>query len=127
MLGFTFFKQDVTLSINNFGPLFGKIGQKRVVVVHDVWFMSDVYEGGKLSKYVFRLLLALQLWNTHTVVTVSKFSKDEIIKYFNFSPDKIVVVPNCLFQEKGNRPNNEPLSSSRIDRSKPSKAVTATL
>ena len=42
---FVMFRQDVVLSVNNLGPLFGKALQKRIVVIHDVWFLEKVYAG----------------------------------------------------------------------------------
>jgi glycosyltransferase involved in cell wall biosynthesis len=87
---------DVVLSINNFGPLWGKRGQRRLVVVHDVWFLAAEYEGGALSKVIFRLLLRLQLNRSSGIVTVSEFSRREICSHFAVEPGDVTVVGNCL-------------------------------
>lgn len=98
MLVLPFFTRnaDVVLSINNFGPLWGKRGQRRLVVVHDVWFMSESYEGGDLARRVFRLLLGLQLRCSSGIITVSEFSRREICRHFGIDAASITVVGNCL-------------------------------
>ncbi len=98
LLPFLSWRSDVVFSVNNFGPLFGKPGQKRIVVVHDVWFMSEGYEGGRISKWLFNLLLRLQLKRSSTVVTVSDFSRQEIGRYFSLDAAQIPIVSNCLGQ-----------------------------
>ena len=100
---------DVVLSINNFGPLWGKRGQRRLVVVHDVWFMSEGYEGGRLAKWLFRFLLRLQLNRTPIIVTVSEFSRREICRHFDVDPARVIVVGNCL----GNRVEPVPANNGR--------------
>ena len=93
-------KDDVVLSINNFGPLWGKRQQSKIIVIHDVWFMSEGYEGGSIEKLVFRLLLKIQIRFSTKIVTVSEFSKREIVRYFAVSEAAISVVSNCLGSER---------------------------
>ena len=87
---------DVVLSINNFGPLWGKPGQLRILVIHDVWFMSPNYEGGRLHKWLFKILLSLQILTSSKILTVSDFSRREISRFFNFPISRIQVVSNCM-------------------------------
>ncbi|MEJ2161268.1 MAG: hypothetical protein P8X53_12435, partial [Chromatiales bacterium] len=89
------FNDDVVLSINNFGPLWGKSSQSRVVVVHDVWFMSPIYDGGRTQKWIFKILLNLQIKRSSKIITVSNFSKQEISRYFNLPLSRIKLITNC--------------------------------
>lgn len=98
-LPFVFFRCDRVLSINNFGPLFGKPSQRRTVVIHDVWFLSKHYDGGVVARLAFRALIKIQLWTTHQVVTISHFSKREIVEKFGVPPECIAVIPLCLERE----------------------------
>ncbi len=89
-------RAEVVLSINNFGPLWGQRGQRRLVVVHDVWFMDAGYEGGTLAKWVFYCLLSLQLRRSSRVITVSDFSRREICRHFGLASESVLVVDCCL-------------------------------
>ena len=89
-------RDDIVLSVNNFGPVFGKYGQRRIVVIHDVWFESINYEGSTWAKWCFRLLLKLQIRFTDRVITVSDFSRRQIRHYFKVPYEKIEIIGNCL-------------------------------
>ena len=91
----TFFL-DVVLSINNFGPLLGKVGQRRVVVIHDVWFLEPEYDGHWLKKYLFGILIRLQLLTATHIVTVSEFSKRAIVRRLKVDKQIVSVVSNCV-------------------------------
>jgi len=95
-LGLLFFFSDVVLSVNNFGPLFGKRGQRRIIVVHDVWFIDEGYEGPWWKKFAYLYLMKLQARRSHQVVTVSEFSKSAIMRTLAVPSDRIKVVKNCL-------------------------------
>lgn len=96
ILPFFTFNDDVVLSINNFGPLWGKSSQSRILIVHDVWFMSPNYDGGLLQKWLFKILLSLQIKCSTEIITVSNFSKQEICHYFNLPLSKIKLITNCM-------------------------------
>jgi alpha-1,3-rhamnosyl/mannosyltransferase len=76
--------------------LFGKRGQRRIVVLHDIWFLSDRYQGAPLTRVLFRILLRLQIRYTHDIITVSEYSKREIVEKLAVEDDRIHVVPNCI-------------------------------
>lgn len=83
----------VVLSVNNFGPLFGGRGQRRLVVVHDVWFLSAAYNGSRLAKWLFARLIRSQLRRTHHVFTPTEHSREEIVRYTGFPRARITVTP----------------------------------
>jgi len=96
VLGFRFFHHDVALSINNFGPLFGKRGQRRIVVIHDVWFVDAGYEGVWWKKAIFSTLMRIQVRRIDHIVTVSEFSRSAIIQTLGVPRKKISVIQNCI-------------------------------
>ena len=101
----TFFL-DVVLSINNFGPLLGKVGQRRVVVIHDVWFLEPEYDGHWLKKYLFGILIRLQLLTATHIVTVSEFSKRAIVSRLKVDKQIVSVVSNCVPSTKHDLDNS---------------------
>ena len=98
ILPFFTFRDDVVLSINNFGPLWGKPGQSRILIIHDVWFMSQSYDGGLLQKWIFKILLSFQIRSSNKILTVSDFSRREINRFFKASLSRIHIVTNCIGQ-----------------------------
>lgn len=100
VLSWRYFSCDMVLSINNFGPILGKLGQKRIVVIHDVWFLSKAYDGSKWNKYYFYILIKIQVLTCFRIITVSEFSKREIIDKLKVDENKIAVVHNCLKKEE---------------------------
>ena len=95
-LGLLFYGSDIVFSVNNFGPFFGKRGQKRIIVIHDVWFIDKGYEGSWWKKFAFLILMKLQVRRSDQVVTVSEFSKSAIMRTLAVSGDRIKVIKNCL-------------------------------
>lgn len=96
---------DVVLSINNFGPLWGKKGQSRIIIIHDIWFVSEAYQGNKFAKIVFKFLINAQIQRSSHIITVSEFSLREIRQYFNVPASKVSVIENCL-QARANSPQS---------------------
>ena len=99
ILSLRMFTFDRILSVNNFGPLFEKRGQKRFVIIPDLWFLDKSYNGSVLLKYLFYLLIRIQLLSTDHIITVSQFSKKRIINLLSVNPEIITVLPNCLSLE----------------------------
>ena len=72
---------------------------KLIVTVHDVCHLAmGQYFSGKLKRVYARQFLRLILKRAVTIITVSEFSKAEIIRYFNLSGDKIAVIYNGVSQ-----------------------------
>ena len=93
LLSLKFFDCDTVLSVNNFGPLFGKASQKRAVFIYDIWFLDPSYNGGFIKKIVFALLIKIQLAHTHKVFTISEHSKTAIVNRLGVKADKVVILP----------------------------------
>ena len=75
-------------------PLWGKF--KKIVTIHDVHFSKIFLRKGisRFKPYSFFLKLIIRC--ADKIITVSEFSKNELIKLFKASPNKIKVVYNGI-------------------------------
>ena len=74
-------------------PFFPIRAKKRVVTVHDVCHLVYGNELGWLKKRYAKTMLQKAL-QADKIVTVSHFSKQEILKYLKVNPEKITVIHN---------------------------------
>jgi glycosyltransferase involved in cell wall biosynthesis len=73
---------------------------KKILTVHDMSFFAYPKETRLRTKLLLKIYIKMSCKRADKIVTVSEFSKKEIIKYLNISPDKIHVVPNGVNTEK---------------------------
>lgn len=76
-------------------PLFLKNKVKRLVTIHDVYHLAYIDELS-IAKKIYAKILMKKAVMSNKIVTVSKFSKDEIIKYTGCKSDKIEVIYNGI-------------------------------
>jgi glycosyltransferase involved in cell wall biosynthesis len=81
-------------------PIFTKSGNKKIIVVYDLIFMipfKDLPMSHSLYNNVgrvYRRVVAPLSFNKSSIIlTISDFTRAEILKSFNISPDKIHVIP----------------------------------
>ena len=67
--------------------------RKRLVTIHDVFHLAYFHTLSRAQKIYARLVLATAARRSARIITDSEFSKSEIIRYLNPSPDKIEVIP----------------------------------
>jgi glycosyltransferase involved in cell wall biosynthesis len=65
-----------------------------VFVIHDLIPLTFSEETGLLKKLYYNLILGVAVRRAKMVLTVSEFSKQEIIDHFGLDPEKIAVVGN---------------------------------
>lgn len=87
-------KSDVTHFFNFAIPPF--VQGKRVVTIHDMAFMAYPETVRKRTRYMLRLTTKKTLKRADKIITVSEFSKQELMKYFSVSADKIDVIYNAV-------------------------------
>jgi len=90
-------------------PLMGIKCKKRVATLHDVYHLAFYKELSRKQKIYARLVINAAVKLSNEVITVSAFSKSEIIKYTSCKPDKIQVVHNGVNQlasDMGNKKNH---------------------
>ena len=68
---------------------------KVVVTIHDV--IPHVFPKFYLSNYIehlyYEVMIRLSIYRSDKIITISEFSKQELIKYYQVPADKIVVIP----------------------------------
>ena len=91
-------KQNNPLLVNltNTAPVFYK---NQIVTIHDLMFLQNPNWYSKKHYYFYKNLFYRVAHNSLKVVTVSDFSKKEIIKYFKVPENKIEVVHNAVSPE----------------------------
>jgi glycosyltransferase involved in cell wall biosynthesis len=80
-------------------PLFVPARTKVVDHIHDVSFAALPQYIGWSDRLFLSVFIPIALRRADRVVVPSQFTKDEIIRYYGTSGDKIVLVPNALSLE----------------------------
>ncbi len=75
-------------------PILPIRAKHRVVTIHDVYHLAYIHTLNLVEKLYARMVLPLAAVLSERVVTVSSFSKSEIVKYTGIKPKKIEVIHN---------------------------------
>ena len=75
----------------NTGPVLG--GRHQIVTIHDASVFTYPQAYTFLFRLKYKLIINIMCRMAATIITVSKFSRNEISYYCGRSPDKIVVIP----------------------------------
>ncbi len=87
-------KLDVYHATRNYGvPVFGSVPV--VVTIHDVipHVFPKQYLGNILVRYYYEAALRIAIWRAQKILTVSQFSKKELVRLYGVPAAKIVVTP----------------------------------
>ncbi len=87
-------KLAVYHAMRNFGvPIFGNVPM--VVTIHDVipHIFPKQYSANILERCYYELALRIAIWRAQRILTVSQFSKQELMRCYGVAADKIVVTP----------------------------------
>lgn len=107
---------DVVHDTYHFGPFFfSKRGHSKIITVHDI--SPFIFRKKEPAYYKRRLLSSYEIWfrykivfrkilnNTDAIIAISNHTKEDLIKHFDISPDKIYViyqgVNNAVFKPHG--------------------------
>ncbi len=88
---YTHKEKAVSLNLCNTAPL----AAPGIVCIHDMKTRARPQDFSKKFLYWYRLLFRNETKRAIRIITVSKFSKDEICKYYHVNPDRITVIPNA--------------------------------
>lgn len=80
-------------------PLFSPRRTKIAVHIHDVSFCAYPELIGWSDRLFLSLFIPRSLRRAALIIAPSQFTKDEIVKYYGISADKIVVIPNAIGEE----------------------------
>lgn len=86
---------DIIYSINNVNPIF-LFGTKSIITIHDLLPFKNGARYGKLQQAYLRLLTKFSSIRATKIITVSNFTKSEILHYLKVSASKVFVFYNCL-------------------------------
>ena len=75
-------------------PLLPVRAKKRLVTIHDVFHLAFFGTLSLKQKVYARLMFRVAVRNSASIITVSEFSRTEIMKYFNVASAQINVIPN---------------------------------
>lgn len=83
--------------------------KRRVVTIHDAYHLSDISEVNMKQKLYANILMYNSTRRSDRVITVSEFSKQEIIHYTNCKADKVTVIHNGVVKNEtiSNLPNGK--------------------
>ncbi|MFO8053779.1 MAG: glycosyltransferase, partial [Bacteroidales bacterium] len=93
-------RRPLLISFGSPGPLFYK---NRIVTIHDVSFYYHPHWFSKLYGLYYRLVTPLIARFSRRILTVSQFSKKEIMRWLNLPDEKIAVVHNAVSRNIINR------------------------
>lgn len=85
--------EPILLNLCNTAPILYK---KNIITVHDVAFEVFPFTYTKSFLYFYKFLIPRIIKKALKVITVSEFSKNEIIKYYKISSNKIEVIYNAV-------------------------------
>lgn len=77
-------------------PIFPIRAKKRLVTIHDVYHLAFFANLSFLEKIYAKFVINRAIKISDKIITVSNFSKDEIIKYTSVLKDKINVIYNAI-------------------------------
>ena len=83
----------ILLSMRNTAPLFYK---KNIIVLHDLIFMKNKNWFSKKFRYLYWICALILYKNALKIVTVSEFSKRDIVNAFEINPNKILIASNAV-------------------------------
>ncbi len=84
-------KRSLSLNLCNVAPLLAP----GIVCIHDVKIRACPQYFSRKFVLWYRLLFSNACKRANTIITVSQFSKKEIVKYFKIAPNQIDVIPNA--------------------------------
>ena len=104
-------KDSLLLSLKGLGPVFMT---RQVATIHDMSYLVNPKWFSLPYRLFYRLMTPLMASHARRLITVSEFSKGEIVRLLKVSPDKVSVIHNapsgCFRQEgdvRGNTPEND--------------------
>lgn len=77
-------------------PFFVPKNVKIATIIHDISFKVYPQHIGKLDLFFLNLLIPVSLRRADEIIGVSKFTRDEVIKYYKVNPDKVSYIHNAV-------------------------------
>ncbi|MEO5579572.1 MAG: glycosyltransferase family 1 protein [Gemmatimonadaceae bacterium] len=81
---------DLVHNLGYVGPLAARCPQ--VVTVHDLNYLGHTGRRSAVGRRAFRFFVESSVWRADRVITISRFSRDEIVKHLHIAPEKVSVI-----------------------------------
>lgn len=101
----------VLLSLSGIGPL---LYRNKVITIHDLSFLANPRWFSKRYYLIYKFLTPLAIRTSKLILTVSKFSKSELVHYYRIDENKIKVVYNAVSPKKNSIKKSENKNSDYI-------------
>ena len=75
-------------------PVMSIRANKRLVTIHDVFHLAHIRTLSVKQRYYAKIMMRSATHISDHIITVSEFSKAEIVKYTRANPEKVTVIPN---------------------------------
>ncbi|VTN10238.1 Uncharacterised protein [Raoultella terrigena] len=89
-------KSHLLVNLCNTGPAFYK---KQIVTQHDISYVRYPSSFSKRFRMFYLCLTPFLLRNSKAVVTVSNFSKKEIVDFYKHEKNNVFVIPNAVGEQ----------------------------
>lgn len=86
-------RNPLLINFSGLGPVFYK---NQVCTIHDLSFMVHPEWFSKMYYHFYRLCAPVLSKNSKKIITVSDFSKNEIVRLLNINPGKIIIINNAV-------------------------------
>lgn len=107
-------KDSILLSLKGLGPVFMR---RQVATIHDMSYRVNPQWFSLPYRLFYRLMTPLLASHAQHLITVSEFSKGEIVRWLGVSPDKVSVIHNApseCFHQKEETQKNSPFTEDFI-------------
>ncbi|MGA7720053.1 MAG: glycosyltransferase family 1 protein [Ignavibacteriaceae bacterium] len=85
-------KFDLFFSPNNLCPLISSTRIKKIITIHDVMFKIDKYYYPFFYRNYLNFMLKRSINSADKIITISKCSQMDIVKYYDVSREKVKVI-----------------------------------
>ena len=87
-----FIKGELLFEPANIAPIFVPKSKKQVVTIHDIAFITFPDSFSKVFRRYYQYVIPKVIKRADKIITVSNFTKSEILKFYPFAKDKIEVI-----------------------------------
>lgn len=88
-------KDALLLNLCNVAPV---LYSNKVTCIHDIAFARYPQFFSKSFRIYYQAIMPWIIRSSRHIITVSEFSREELINYYGLTPDRISVIPNAGFQ-----------------------------
>jgi glycosyltransferase involved in cell wall biosynthesis len=86
--------KPLLLNLCNVAPVFYR---NKISCIHDLAFLRYPHFFSKAFYYYYRALIPAIISTSRHILTVSEFSKQELMDYYRLKPEQVTVIPNAGF------------------------------